>query len=637
MSGNLPGGDFTSIHKWLRSLPSSSSLDRLGSSMEDLAGTTIHSYDNPLALVGERSKKWDKDIKLKDKEREDMAPNASSCFPNPKPLPAKDLFNEVAMQDGISRQSPLKALVHSSEPARLSQLVESSATAPTAAQHSAATISASSSLDIVRNSGDHINDTSSIISFSLNKTQSLASVANPILQNNLHHKVSSASEAVGEKKSPLQNGRKKITAKHINTIVFSDSDSCNSYTNVVESLVSRSSDGFAEMAGSQISTYSLESDDSRMKGKIGTTRFTSSGPIFSSTDNKRKGSHLSTTMSLPQDVETNSVEIAETSSTSYLPLEHSEDDISVARTSVSQAGGSCLILEDKSLQHHHLSDNFLPLRPQASNSTENQGSSVPTTLGVSRSNVVATSSDELGDFLKNPLFRKFKRGSLDQEHIKDPSHVRDASSSSDEDGSRNSGSKNSKDSWRQSIESEPTKQYSPRVEKKRITAAMLNQFKAEKMASPPKLSADSLSESHPSSNGQSNEILLPESVSNLGLQKSSTGSSICLDDLRKEFLSGPTSLAPNTHKSPEHHSLTTHQIKTLKGILKSESISKPATAEPSSLMVPSHESLHEAINTKKVVRWDKTRVYVFEQSEEEGLLRGDGSSKKDKKRDLMRI
>ncbi|KAI8611421.1 hypothetical protein BC830DRAFT_658963 [Chytriomyces sp. MP71] len=155
------------------------------------------------------------------------------------------------------------------------------------------------------------------------------------------------------------------------------------------------------------------------------------------------------------------------------------------------------------------------------------------------------------------------------------------------------------------------------MEKKQITAAMLNQFRAENAET--KLSVG-LSGTHQSLNDHSKEFLLPiESVSNLGLQKSCTGSSLCLDDLRKEFLNGPNSLVPTTR------------------ILKSENIAKPSNGESTSHMVPSHDSLHESTGPKKVLRWDKTQVYVFEQSEEESLLRGDSASKKDKKRDLMRI
>ncbi|KAJ3008081.1 UNVERIFIED_CONTAM: hypothetical protein HDU68_003234 [Siphonaria sp. JEL0065] len=197
-------------------------------------------------------------------------------------------------------------------------------------------------------------------------------------------------------------------------------------------------------------------------------------------------------------------------------------------------------------------------------------------------------------------------------------------------------------------------------EKKRITAAMLNLLKSEGLGGHKpevRVSVSETGSATAGSNNNSQERLQTTRSSELSIElpransasASATASNLALNDLRKEFLSGPM-LVGATVKPGEYQPPPGNRPRSpLRSILKPDlSSGSPKVTSTGQLggggqtvgIVRSSDSLddnHGPFISRTKVKWDKTRVYTFEPMEDEDAKDTTGPISKNKKRDLMRV
>ncbi|KAI9343137.1 hypothetical protein BDR26DRAFT_858613 [Obelidium mucronatum] len=298
----------------------------------------------------------------------------------------------------------------------------------------------------------------------------------------------------------------------------------------------------------------------------------------------------------------------------------------------------------------------------------------------------SSSSSEDVSILQNALLLKIKRGSIDlrndrlarqsesssnggggirrlsgyssdqdqESYSVQDSHQSKSMTSMDDSGSlRDSISENMRTS-NTSTSSRIHQSSSTNGEKKRITAAMLNLLKGgDNLPDKVRVSvSDSVSMTSGSNNNSQERLQFRNSELSLEIPRTNSGSaaasSLALNDLRKEFLSGPilltSAVKPGEHQPPPGHKPRSP----LKSILKVEPSSSSSNskialsgtmATPSGGMGHSNDSLdeHGQFSSRTKVKWDKTRVHTFEPMEDESKDASAGPSSKNKKRDLMRV
>ncbi|KAJ3258307.1 hypothetical protein HDU77_002369 [Chytriomyces hyalinus] len=666
MSGTLaPAEDYSNIKKWLHTLPSVSSMDKLGGSMEDasigfkgkLAASqaTLDAAATLSRLKGEKSKKWDK----WDHERESGILADMDAGSVPKPLTKKPVSTAAATAaataavasspavainlspsppaaspKGLAAKTPASALLKVNLCTDSSSQVHSithnqffgSSVAITSA------LGSGSSIDNYRTSHDQ--ESNSLASDGTGSAPSYAmySRASTQLQpkglSKLSHMrktsdIDGGSSSSNNQLFPSDFGKRKITAKDINSSMNSISkETTNSL--LVDDVQARSkSSNSSHNKGGDMSDSddSANNHTSAFSLAIGRRSQTHSNGYGNGNGNGNGNGH-----GKPYNGNTTAKHIHSEAPASFgtkLATTSGPNDLNNVGNMAKSAGNSeSSSMEQLQSNHGGSLPNLNDLGSSRSSNLQGSLPDHPSSTGLQPIPVDLTcSSENMGDESQNAFLRKIR-------------HAKTKTDSNDKrdfvDRSPNSSSMlvvGSEDNEYRSSRSSvsDSRSFSTSLDKKRITAAMLNIGQSESGSISENSSVQSLNNPlYRSSHGQP-----VDSCSNLAARGSNGRASIGLEELKKEFLSGPT----NLHTNPSGEGSFKGKV-VLKSILKPESAPKPSPPPAPPGVASSHPSLNDGTPR---VKWGKTRIYVFEQTDEEISLRGGGGSKKDKKRDLMRV
>ncbi|KAI8831294.1 hypothetical protein BJ741DRAFT_617208 [Chytriomyces cf. hyalinus JEL632] len=673
MSGTLaPAEEYSNIKKWLHTLPSVSSMDKLGGSMEDasigfkgkvaVSQATLDAAATLSRLKGEKSKKWDK----WDHERESgiLADMDAGSVPKPltkKPDSSAAAATAAATTAAVASSPPVAINLSPSPPAAspkglivktpASALLKVNLCTDSSSQvHSithnqffgssvaiTSALGSASSIDNYRTSHDQ--ESNSLASDGTGgsaPSYAVYSRASTQLQpkglSKLSHMRKTSDFDGGSSSSnnqlfPSDFAKRKITAKDINSSINSISKETTTSLLVDDVQTRSKSSNSSHNKGGDMSDSddSANNHTSAFSLAIGRRSQTHSNGYGNGNGNGN-GNGSGHRHGKPHNGNTTAKHIhseALASLGTKLATTSGPNDLNSAGNVARSAGNSeSSSLEQLQSNHGGSLPNLNDLGSSRSSNLQGSLPDHPSSVGLQPTPVDLTcSSENMGDESQNAFLRKIR-------------HAKTKTDSNDKreivDRSPNSSSilvvsteDNEYRSSRSSVSD--SRSFSASSEKKRITAAMLNIGQSDSGTISGNSSVQSLNNPlYRSSHGQ-----LVDSCSNLAARGSNGRASIGLEELKKEFLSGPT----NLHANPSGDGSFKGKV-VLKSILKSESAPKPSPPPAPPGVTTSHPSLNDGTAR---VKWGKTRIYVFEQTDEEISLRGGGGSKKDKKRDLMRV
>ncbi|KAJ3235726.1 hypothetical protein HDU81_000207 [Chytriomyces hyalinus] len=653
-----PVEEYANIKKWLLTLPSVTSMDKLGGSMEDASNgykgklatsqSTLDAAATLSRMKGEKSKKWDK----WDQERESGILADMDAGSVPKPLTKKPDNNNAAptttaaatvatspavvavnLTDSPTDASPKSptAKTPASALLKVNLCTDSSSQVHSITNHQffgssvaiTSALGSASSIDNYR-TASHDQESYSLPSDGTGSGPSYAysrpsTQIQPRLSRLSHMQTTSSfygnSSGSNNQLFPSEfSSKKKITAKDINSSINSIISKETTNSLLADEVLTRpksSNSSFnkgGELSDSDDSAGNHTSAFSLAVGRRSQLPSTGSGGYGKPYSGNATAKHLHSesfgtklaTTSGPNDLNnagnvTRSVGNSESSSLEQLQSNH---------------GGSLPNLNDLSSSRSSNLQGSLPDHPSSSTMLQ------PTPVDV------ACSSENMGDESQNAFLRKIRHAKIKT----DSKDSRDFTERSPHASSLLVGSDENNEylSARSSISD--SRSFSISSDRKRVTAAMLNIGQSESGSISENSSVQSLNSPH----YRTTHIQAVDSCSNLAVRASNGRTSIGLEELKKEFLSGPT----NLHVNPSGEGSFKGKAEPIKSILKPESAPKSSPPPVPAGVSSSHPSLNEGTAR---VKWGKTRVYMFEQTDEEISLRGGGGSKKDKKRDLMRV